>query len=706
MERSFANGLSFIPETNLTVKKTMTHKEVYQMMKKAGIVEGVYQVADFSTFINDGTATTVTTTRPHYGNSEENGGCGLSILEYGNGNLSCSLPLIAPTASGLIPLTVDVYLMFEIETSGSGSEKTITSKNAYLVSKSMLSKATRMMYNYSEGTEFMHAYPVDISTWYITGFIDSNHTTVAMYGVAVDGKFMIMTSSNTYSVYTVNSESMSLTLDGTASFTSGWSIGRWVYPLLYFHKTTDGYITSALNSDYTQFKFIMTSDLINYTDSGTAYAVNISSGATIAMPIDIIKVDNRIFAQIFEYWNTSATGRTDVLYRYYFAEYNTTTQAFEQIPDEYTCVEGLEAINIAPLQEKNGIIMGTFSGYNLFTYNTNTNVFTDISKIFYAAVPYCVMPTDGFKDGLSYAVKKQKRCFRSDNTDKDSVKWSSCLYNPNINMTAIQWSAKYNCFLISARIEANSSRIIPTQITYKYYPKTGEAELMSPVLGTTSSIPNISPWYEDSNGNYVLSGGCYILTNYLEPTEFLSLEFNNISLEDFIQYINGDKTLSSLLGVADTSNLPLWLTSEGLSTLKDFSLNESWMSTKNDLHFFKTSDTKININAPYPYAKIRKVAIREDVDSYKIVLLRALYTEYYNFTYNLCARSSASYITDIAILLHSNGEDIEPILTIDKDSTEQLGVSFYWDFPAQLTVRENIKKLVRADLFRDDIEFM
>ncbi len=697
---SFANGLSFIPETNLTIKKTMTHKEVYQAMKKAGIVEGVYKTADVLTFINDGTAHGSTKPVAHYGNSEENGGCGLSILEYGNGNLSCSIPLVAPGSTGLIPLTKDIYLMFEIKTTTTNNEKTITSKNAYLVNKSMLARATRTC-----SAESLHTYPVDISSWYILGFLDSSddNETVAMYGVVLNGKFMVQTGSNVFSVYTLNEESMSLTLTGTASIPDGWYIPRWIFPTYYFHKqTTGGYIVTMLNSTYTQFKFFTTTDLINYTESGTAYSVTLPTGATICMPFDIIKVGDRIFAQILEYWNASATGRTDELYRYYFAEYNTTTQKFEQIPDEYTCVEEIKSINIVPLCEKNGIIVGSFSGYDLFTYNTTTNVFTDLSKIFYAAMPYLTYPDDDVLCSM-YTVQARKRCFRSDNADADSKKWSSCLYNPNINITAIQWSLKYSCFLISAKIILSMSVFV----VYKYYPATGKAELMSPVVVGDINIPNISPFVEDALGNYALTAGNYILMNYLSTTEFQPVEFNNVSMEDFIKYGNGDKTLSALLGVADTSNLPYCLQSEMMSILKEFTLSDGYLpSTKNDLHFFKTADTRIKINAPFPYEKIKKVAIREDADSYKIVLLDALYIYYYSFPFNICGVSSASYLLDtITLYLHANGKDIEPILTIDKDSTEQLGVSFYWDFPAQLTVKEGLKKLVRADLFRDDIRF-
>ncbi len=684
---SFANGLSFIPPTNLTVKKTMTHKEVYQLMKKTGICEGTYLCADSGTFVNDGYFRKNPTKSP---NTMDNLGQGFNLLEYSNNTISCSIPLYCPTGSGLIPLTTEISILFDIATTTTDGVTSISSKSAYLVSKSMLCQHLRNL-----DKEILYQYPIDISSWYINSFLDSDHYIVALYGCAIGGKFITLTanSGNTFNVYSLNEESMSLVLDGSITL-STWGFVRWIFPTFPFHKQSSVYSVAMLGSS-NQFKFTTTTDLLNYTDVDGPYTYTPTTGTNLYMPLDIIKVNGRIFAQIIEQFKRSDTQ----VIRYYFAEYDSTTQTFVQVPDEYTCAEGVSSINIVPLQEKDGVIIGTFSGYDMFTYNTNTNVFTDISGIFQSAVPYATLAATGYTAPV-YTVQQPQRCFRSDNSDADSKKYSKTFYNPNITVCSCQYSEKFGKFLISIEIGDKSESIFAT---YKYDTATGDYEMMSPMFlsertKTSPSIPNISPYVEDDSGEYSLafSNHC-LLTSYVDESDYTVFEINNFTGADLIDCVNGDKTTAQLFG---NDNLPRLYSSWG-----EFLLSLSKNPFKNDSKLLYSDDTKLKFNCVSPFLNVHKIFIREDDNTYKIILGSIDYhlSSFNFFILNIYSGYTYVYMQGCHVL--SNGAHIEPIITIDKDSEEEIGVSFYWDFPAQLTVREDIKNVVRADIFRDDFIF-
>ncbi len=690
---SFANGLSFIPETNLTIKKTMTHKEVYQAMKKAGIVEGVYKTADSGVNVNDGTTTT--TLGP---NTTDNLGRGLNLTEYTEDSITSSIPLITGAWSGIVPLTTDVFILFEIN---GNTTDGISSKAAYLVTKSMLNLSDSGLA--SGDWDYLKTYPIDISTWLISGFIDTDNAVVAMYGCAIDGKLMVMSADGlSWCVYSLNTTTMSLSLDGSFFGDNNWQLQRWIFPTLYFHKqTTGGYISSKVNLKEHKFKLVTTSDLLTYTDITSAYSY--TSGQN---PLDVIKVGTRIFAQVLEQFTRDSV----TVNRYYFAEYNTTTNTFEQIPDEYTCVEGLTSLNVVPLREKNGIIIGTFSGYDFFSYNTNTNTFTDISGMFMSGLPVVSIALSLGTYPLKFYVKKAQRCYRTENSNANSKKYSKTFYNPNIQVKSCQFSIRFGKFFISICI-ANCF-----YMTYKYDISTGEYTMLSPVGCDTDNIngmedktsgtkllyvPNISPYIEDSNGKYSLAyGGAAVITSHVDTADYLNLEVNNFTGADMIDFFNGDKTAAAVLGFSSTSEIPQFVL-ESMDLIKGFVQHYPF---KNSDKLLDSAVDKITFNCPFPFLNVHRVFIREDEDSYKIIvgdLFTATGVNPVYFWFNIFGGSTyASYMNSS---LYANNTEIEPILTIDKDSNEPIGVSFFWDFPAQFTVKEGLKNVVRADIFRDDI---
>ena len=703
---SFANGLSFIPPTNLSVKKTMTHKEVYQMMKKAGIVKGVYQLSDPVNFVPTGRDTRNGELWRSMGSSAT----GLNITEYTSDSLTCSIPIGAMEFSGIIPLYTDIFLGFSINTTTKTSSDdsgnttvthSITSKKAYLFTKSELIRNFAQEEFYTVSSE-IQAHEIDISNWLISGFLDSDGGVVAMYGTSVGHKFLVLNTDNLYNIYSVDRESMTLVLDGTVSFTD-WIIGRWIFPAYYFHKSSDNYYqVPLLDKNYTQFKFSKTLDLLNYTDVDGPYTFIYPEGYNTYIPLDIIKVGSRIFAQILE-------SNSNNLTRYYFAEYNNSTQKFEQIPDDYTCVEGVDSLQLVPLCEKDGLIVGSFSGLDLFSYNTSTNTYTDLSDIFDSALPYVNVCDNGggtYESWRTFSTTIRKRCRRSDDSDSSKIKWSLIFYNPDIYINTIQYSDKFSCFLISATFKGKDGLYdLSSKAVYKYYP-SGKIEMMSPMVGAIQNIPNVCSYIEDDNGEYSLANGCYVFTSYVDFSDFVNITINNFSVGDYIKYYNGDKTVEELMGYSGT--LPSWLSFEhgGYMTPSIVSdslgLGSKQYYTRNDLKLYQSKDTSITYNFPIPFLAMNRIAVRETPDSYEVVSLAYIWyltTHYYgNPIHNLFMRPVAEGTYNIL----GDGESIEPIFVIKKNSDEPLGVSFYWDFPAQFTVDENIKEVVRSDLFIDN----
>ena len=695
---SFANGLSFIPATHMIAKRTMTHKQVYQAMKKAGIVSGIYKTADLQAFVDTGAISGENGASAPYTSSGINTGNGFACFDYAQSALTMNIPLFT-TFSGILPINPDLYLIFH----GTKSGSTVT-KNVYLVTKTMLATA---QFNTSEIYDFtsLKQYPQTSLVNCITISADDKPK-VVFIGAVVNGKLIAHDiEAGTVGLYSFNTSTMTTTKEATLSLiSSSWTIERGYAPSYNYHEYSDSsgkyWETSLVSADFKSFAISKTVDLKTYNVVST-YTTSYTSNPPI--PLDVVRVGSRIFGQILEQTTVSNAIHNNL----YFAEYNTTTKKWDRIPDSYSTVEDLASINIPSLLVKNGVIFGSKSGYDFFSYNPTTSVFTDLSSILKTGLPTTVSCDKKIKE-LVEVVKPLTFDYVTNYTN-NTVKYSKIKHWQNLRVTGISWSTKLNALIISANVHENDGIYSPLfNIVYSYDIATEKTKMISPIFAaietenTTAEFNPINP-YVESSSSYAISAGNSVLVSEIPTANELSFTVNNVKLTDLFLYYNGEKTLDSVLFPTPTS-VPLGIKSQfqlWASLEKEVLLSKAVEYGDNRL--YNTTDTTLTFHCAVPFAHETKMIIREKADAYEIIL----------GTYRLLGYSSGMFpsffgpnnkaMMSILRFEIFSSADAEPILTVKKNSDEDFNASFIWDFPAQLTVAEDIKTVVKADVFRDNI---
>jgi len=695
---SFANGLSFIPATHMIAKKTMTHKQVYQAMKKAGIVSGIYKTADLQAFVDTGAISGENGESAPYTSSGINTGNGFACLDYAQSALTMNIPLFT-TFSGILPINPDLYLIFH----GTKNGSTVT-KNVYLVTKTMLATA---QFNTSEIYDFtsLKQYPQSSLVNCITISADDKPK-VVFIGAVVNGKLIAHDiEAGTVGLYSFNTTTMSTTKEATLNLiSSSWTIERGYAPSYNYHEFTDSsgkyWETSLVSADFKSFAISKTADLKTYSVIST-YTTAYTSNPPI--PLDVVRVGSRIFGQILEQTTVSNTIHNTL----YFAEYNTTTKKWDRIPDSYSTVEDLASINIPSLLVKNGVIYGSKSGYDLFSYNPTTSVFADLSSILKTGLPTTVSCDKKIKE-LVEVVKPLTFDYVTNYTN-NTVKYSKTKHWQNLRVTGISWSTKLNALIISANVHENDGIYAPLfNIVYSYDITTGKTKMISPIFAaietenTTAEFNPINP-YVESSSIYAISAGNSVLVSEIPTANEMSFTVNNIKFTDLFAFYNGEKTLDSVLFPTPAS-VPLGIKSQfqlWASLEKEVLISKAVEYGDNRL--YNTTDTTLTFHCAVPFAHETKMIIREKADAYEIIL----------GTYRLLGYSSGMFpsffgpnnkaMMSILRFEIFSSADAEPILTVKKNSDEDFNASFIWDFPAQLTVAEDIKTVVKADVFRDNI---
>lgn len=394
---SFANGLSFIPPTNVTIKKAMTQKEAYQALRKAGVAPGVYRTASQSAMLNTGTypADYDASDPDTIVNQALRTGNGFTCLDYDH--LDMQVPLFT-LFKGIIPLDGEYMIGVTIdnESSSASSNPTI---GAYLFTKSMAAKAQWNVTEVGEDNEHLnmallksHPLPELASLIKKTG-ADS----YGIYGTVANGKIIVMDGNlqlnESYKLYSVDKESMTLSLEGTLSLTSDDShLLRWGIPAFYYHEKTDAsgnkyYETSEWVASYgfNRFNIVMTTDLLSYTVQKTITLGYDNTSASTPIPIDIAMANGRVFALLVRQ-------PSDTTYEQWLGEYNEAEHAWDPIPDENTrhwLAEKDDSIYSMPsLVVRGNVIYGTYSTHEFFSYDTTTNTYKDLSDVFRACLPY------------------------------------------------------------------------------------------------------------------------------------------------------------------------------------------------------------------------------------------------------------------------------------------------------------------------------
>ena len=427
---AFANGLSFIPPTEAHITSDMKEKDVYLALKRAGITEGTYFEGAQTHWIrkDDGTVfpNPPAFFAPYSERKDDPMFHFLSlaiekhefvrfISESGNSVFSIAESPIFGYILDAFPIASDRWLLIlaDVEEGTDWADNTVYTlqkKGLYILTKNSLEKLmsssdlsdtamniskylvrqTGLPSSWSEGEL---TYPMPLMdfipyTDYVTGktWLISQETTPALYSIELDDPSATQFKAE---------GTVSVTLpDGTEA--AGVYFSRGIVDV-------NGYLRTRTIEGVDH---IEASVVLFTTENATAYAVirsldmkewtvaAMADGETIAAvleaknlyPMDFMEDNGTLLMSLFntgEYYYTFAFGRYDL-----------ETATLEVLPHEKASVRlfmndvpsllggyGIPVYRY-PLIRIGTMIYGSLSGLTFFSYDTETGVFTDLTRMF------------------------------------------------------------------------------------------------------------------------------------------------------------------------------------------------------------------------------------------------------------------------------------------------------------------------------------
>ena len=353
-------------------------------------------------------------------------------------------------------------------------------------------------------------------------------------------------------------------------------------------------------------------------------------------------------------------------------------------------------------------------GGDFFSYDTTTNEFTNLSdEIFesclieyfygyngrgnitpFAAAPKRFSITEILADGTT----KKTRYGRS-NSWFDSFLITSCGWSDSLGGVVISVCLKSTCV-------SDNTAFISTVV---YNPTQGRAQLLPPTVSTYGvefkDIVCTNTPLAEKDGEYLIGGNSFIvLASNIDTTNLPAFDLGNPTEEELISACNKyDDATDAFREVFHypydkdyKGSMPLTALYMETALKNCISMGEEMFTTYpitdgDRMHRF--DDATIKFNCPFPLTGVDKMYVRDKGDRYEILCQRAL-DPFLNLIYEYIS----FFKTYEALIFSLNGigdiipnENVLPILTIKKDSDETVGATFYWDFPAQLTVPENVR---------------
>lgn len=759
---SFANGLSFIPPTKMHITRSMKHKDVYRMMKKQGIAEGVYNAGPlFDTSDDDGcvmVGQAFTEQPPAFccmdydeekmdafipinliiGNEEVKTNSGYTDKAYMHVSFFGNVFNIWPIAS-------DAYLLLLGTVDSSTS--VVSVDGFYLLTKAKLEAfiATEKVGTYLSSSEDLMP-EIDYNALrakYLTKQTAFNDNIV----VSQDGATLVVFA---YSYYDSDSLTFHMLTDdstdtgkvhhyhftaGDATVTydgnivTGYAVNRiaqFIIPAGYIHKIGGKYqmrimagagSASAINrifesEDMTNWTYVQMLDLSSYKPADATY-----------MSIcDVVKVAGRVF-MIVERLFTSQSGKEDDI-----GFYELTDNSLINIPAGFM-IKG-ENANLfnTNLIVKDGIIYGSF-GNTMFRYDTASDIYTDMTRDIIKSIRLTMETYTGVgpsRESISKIDSNsiiEKICVYTESGKLKTVPMQSVLRFVNLS-----WDNMEDKLLISI----NSNLIA---LAFK------NPLVDSDPLAGFLQMANTSIYYDPADNDYklfslmptnnIMGHGKYTSFNLLTGTDKSVYVLNNVIMikgislskqpvelpNPSLDYFGYDSMMAYIREKIPLYNASLFGNLEtiyfgvgfgGLGKYIEILFAKSTSSIPHyvmhpDRPMIQVDSSALKINSLYPIYDCRSIKVKEYPDRIEIYILGVnssmAYANVYGAFMNQGLGIFASFYMNSVqenyrgSAISISSENLVPFLTIYKDSEDYMPAEIFWNFPAQLTAREDILKV-------------
>ena len=743
---AFSNGFSFVPPTSFKIDKTMTQREAYRVMRRAGVHSGRFvqysrEYAPPYTMHQGQTRYGMSPAYPSftcldYDESKSDMAVPLQIGRFSEvtvgGKTANVIQLLTDETrfiGSIIPFDIDKWI---VEVNQLNSGKTgFTHLGYYLVTKNSLETAFTSNLPASTGPSSLSIPMTKIDSMdYVYCFVnvvyDEVDTTVCSVDVlnhlyvSPDGGVMIGLDANGNAHrFSYSSASGNIVDDGAITISgvtlaSGESMMfiRNVLPIIYSHDYDGtGRVFSActiLSGKFNRVLYLKTTDYKSFSLVGEVSVSSMSASDSNFFLLDSVKLsdgghiavcqrtdasDSKAYAMVMRYDSSSAAwselGRIRVPNSSVSNAYVIGSSGKQKISTN---------ISYCNMYVQGDYVLISVCGHNLYRYRMSDNTLDNITGILTRFLPTLTITPYGYNEFMAslYATAK-------DFYDQ---------YIPSETIEAMEYDKSVGKVLLMTRYGNGS--IMGNGISTLFYldidtlEVTQFAPLIFKPLGSASFIryPNSFPMItkEDGRATYADYGTIYLKRQSLrhlgyyirnrkasEYRLYCQEHANKISAEWFLngstEYPAGLYQLIAYDAESIGRTIHDNVTSAEMS---DIVKPYDYVDHNAGL-LVAYNDDNLLVASPYPVMNCPVVDVRDSGGSYEICLASIeMARSIYDYPSSL-GMFSATYFGQIIEM--RGGVKTLPFLTIDKDSDELVGATFYWNFPAQIILDDSIQHI-------------
>lgn len=720
---AFANGLSFIPPTKMHITRQMKHKDVYRMMKKLGVSEGVYNAGNvWGDSDGDGCVMVgqAYTEQPpafccmDYDEEKMNAfipaPIGYMSKEVRFGSSDASTYRMAYSWFGAMynmwAVSSDAYLLLLMAEDGTDTP-VVSYDGFYLLTKAKLESfmATEKVSSGGIDNAANKAkYLVKQTAFKDDLYIRADGAAIFAYYDPDTSTFHMLTDNvDTHKVhhYHFTAGDTAVTYDG--DIVTGYAvnqISQSIFPAGYIHKIGGKYqmrimagagSASAINrifesEDMTNWTYVQMLDLSSYKPAD----------ATYMFIADAVMVSGRCFMIVVRGYSSEQ----DIGF------YELTSNSLVNIPAGLV-ISGEELSSYGTnLFAKGGIVYSSL-GKTMFKYDTSIDTYTDMTRDIMKSLRITIDSYTGTPSSPDLLRFDMNAMISSVLEYTESGYTKTVPMQDIFSISSLSWDVKEEAILITITTKQYAYLIAPVY----YYPEDGSYKLFSVITDTATDV--ISNRYTSFNLLSNTSSSVYSYGGYMF---FRGVGFSKQALalpNPAMDRMNYQSMVSSYLPLIPEyyyqplfSNLNLiWSLADNLQN----GIKDQWMISHAILHpdkpVIQIDSSSLKVNSVYPIYDCRKIAVREYSDRIEIALLEdgsyvAKANSMAGDDSNLTGHGAFANATmfrekaDIGVISVSiTAENLVPFLTIYKGSEEYMPAEIFWNFPAQLTAREDILKV-------------
>ena len=746
---SFANGFSFVPPTKFKIDKTMTQKEAYQIMRKAGVHSGRYlQKRSTWNYPVNGCALNLTdcyTSWPAF-----------TCLDYDAKKSDMAIPFsicdqkedieFAPGASVAIPkiinedkylgnifaLDIDKWIVQKLKkiVKGTTSYYDIEVDGLYLLTKDDL-----IDWAQSLDTAVLPMTKLDILSKVnsIVSYETNKFNPITYIYIVPEGnKFLGMDNDGIITLFAYENNAIvdkgTIIIDGSTMQNNSdnfYYFTRYIYPMFFSHDHIFPVIKyDENNPKNNKLVFLYTDNYKDFTTTKIIPLNNYPHESFFATDengfiTDALYTNGKVYV-IGSYTKNNKQHIHMIIYdeassTWFYPDddiWDCEMYSMDGISNSYTNMYLIE-----------NYLFYTTTGHNLFRINTVTNECDNITDILLKIRTKLSMSTYGAE------LISNSKIY---NTIANRQVLFSCInsinYDNSTNKIFLNINIIKNYLLavdMSTQIKISTEGFIGLYIE----PETLEVEFFGPYLEPYNANSGIFRDYDTiiKRTNYAASspliskatgeatycdffGRIFIKHQDLNVNEYYLKNIKSKELKKIAckyakegnlnnsEYIN--KVCEAILMTTDVQMRQSWLKDDA-TFIDGVNLDVGpYFTNHNSRSLINFDEELLKVNTIFPILNASAIVIREKDNKYEIALagcnemmVNSYFSGLFRYSsirpYNINGDCIEQLVGDIRIM---------PFITIDKNSEEPVGATFYWNFPAQLIIDESIGQIVSTML--------